>query len=47
MGNAFFRFIGCVDTEIIEYSREGGFDNNDNIKLVGHLGSVELEVDDA
>ena len=54
MGNAFSRYIHCADTEIIEYSRRGGSDTDDNIKLVDHLGSpyvdiefIELEFDDA
>ena len=53
MGNVVFRYIGCVDTEIIEYSREGRADADDNIKLVDRLDRpsidiefVELEFDD-
>ena len=47
MGNVVFRYIGCADTETIEYSREGRADTDDNIKLVDHLEFVELEFNNA
>ena len=46
MGNVVSRYIGCVDTEIIEYSRRGGDNIDDNIKLVDHLEFIELEIED-
>ena len=45
MGNVFYRYIDCADTEIVEYSRRGGDSVDDNIKLVDHLEFVELEFD--
>ena len=50
MGNVVFRYIGCADTEIVEYLRGGGDSTDDNIKLVDRLEfveSIELEFDDA
>ena len=45
MGNVFSRFNGCVDTEIIEYSRRDSNCNNDNIKLMDRLEFVEVGLD--
>ena len=45
MGNAFSRYIRCIDTEIIEYSRKGGFGSDDNIKLVDHLDRPEIDIE--
>ena len=47
MGNVVFRYIGCADTEIVEYSRKSEDSDNDNVKLVDRLEFVELEFDDA
>ena len=47
MGNVFYRYIGCADTEIIEYSREGEDNPDDNVKLMDHLEFVELELDES
>ena len=47
MGNVVFRYIGCADAEIVEYSRGGGDSADDNVKLVDCLEFVELEFDDA
>ena len=43
MGNVVFRYIGCADTEIVEYSRKSEDSDNDNVKLMDHLEFVELE----
>ena len=45
MGNVFSRFIGCADTEIIEYSRRGSDCSDDNIKLMDYLEFVELDLE--
>ena len=47
MGNVVSRYIGCVDTEIVEYSRGGGDSVDDNVKLMDRLEFVELEFGDA
>ena len=47
MGNVFYRYIGCADAEIVEYSRRGGDSDNDNVKLMDHLEFVELELDES
>ena len=47
MGNVVFRYIGCADAGIVEYSREGGSGADDNVKLVEHMEFVELENEDA
>ena len=47
MGNVVFRYIGCADAEIVEYSRGGGDSADDNVKLVDRLEFVELEFGDA
>ena len=47
MGNVVFRYIGCADAEIVEYSRGGGDSADDNVKLMDRLEFVELELDDA
>ena len=45
MGNAFSRYIRCVDTEIIEYSRRGRSGADDNIKLVDHLDRPSIDIE--
>ena len=47
MGNVFYRYIGCADTEIIGSSRRGGDSSDDNVKLMDHLEFVELEFNEA
>ena len=43
MGNVVSRYIGCVDTEIVEYTRRGGDSIDDNIKLVDHVEFIKLD----
>ena len=45
MGNVFYRYIGCADTEIIGSSRGGGNSVDDNVKLMDHLEFVDLDFD--
>ena len=47
MGNVVSRYIGCADTEIVEYSRGGGDSADDNVRLVERLEFVELEFNSA
>ena len=45
MGNVFSRYNRCADIEIIEYSRRSEFGVDDNIKLVDHLESSEIDIE--
>ena len=46
MGNVVSRYIGCVDTEVVEYTRRGGGSTDDTIKLVDHVEFVELDFEE-
>ena len=46
MGNVVSRYIGCVDTEVVEYSRRDGDSTYDNIELVDYMEFIELEFGD-
>lgn len=45
MGNVFYRYIHCADTEIVEYSRKGEFGFDDSIKLVDHLDRPSIDIE--
>ena len=47
MGNVVSRYIGCVDTEVVEYTWRGGDSTDDTIKLVDHVEFIELDFEEA
>ena len=46
MGNVVSRYIGCVDTEVVEYTWRGGDSTDDTIKLVDHVEFIELDFEE-
>ena len=47
MGNVVFKYIGCADAEIVEFSRGGGDSADDSVRLVERLEFVKLEFDES